>query len=154
MGALAIWAGGRGPPAQIHPKSTCLLVSPERSQQPYLVWTENGLSEHCWRVPPFHLRRAGSWGCTHISRLCSCFHGANSLPPRECHSASLSLLSQIRGAARVLSCFFIFQEESCSSRCQDSKFMTTPAGMILPFFFFLTHLFLAVRLFLLCAHSL
>ena len=153
MGALAIWAGGRGPPAQIHPKSTCPLVSPERSQQPYLVWTENGLSEHRWRVPPFHLRRAGSWGCTHISRLCSCFLGANSLPPRECHSASLSLLSQIRGAARVLSCFFIFQEESCSSRCQDSKFMTTPAGMILPFFF-LTHLFLAVRLFLLCAHSL
>ena len=135
MGALAIWAGGRGPPAQIHPKSTCPLVSPERSQQPYLVWTENGLSEHRWRVPPFHLRRAGSWGCTHISRLCSCFLGANSLPPRECHSASLSLLSQIRGAARVLSCFFIFQE-SCSSRCQDSKFMTTPAGMILPFFFF------------------
>ena len=69
MGALAIWAGGRGPPAQIHPKSTCPLVSPERSQQPYLVWTENGLSEHRWRVPPFHLRRAGSWGCANIFSL-------------------------------------------------------------------------------------
>lgn len=53
----------------------------------------------------------------------------------------------------MLSRFFIFQEGSCSSRRQDSKFMTTPAGMCLPFFF-LMHLFLAVRLCLLCAHSL
>ena len=92
MGALAIWAGGRGPSAQIHSKSTCLLVSPERSQQPYSVWTENSLSQHHWGVSPFQLRRAGSWGRAHISRLCGCFHRANSLPPRECHSASLSLL--------------------------------------------------------------
>ena len=92
VGAPAIWAGGRGPTPQTHPKSTCLLVSPGRPEQPYSAWTENGLSQHRWRVPPFHLRRAGSRGRTHISRLCGSFQGASSLPPRERRSASLSLL--------------------------------------------------------------
>lgn len=83
---------GREPTAQIHPKSTRPLVSPGRPEQPYSAWTENGLSQHRWRVLPFLLRRAGSWGCTHISRLRGSFHRANSLPPRERHSASRSLL--------------------------------------------------------------
>lgn len=102
--------GGRGPPAQIHSKSTCLLrfpgkitITPTRCGPRTVSPSIAGGSAH--------LREGlGPGAPPHLTSMRLFPQGQLSLPPGECHSASLSLLRAEYEEQLRCCLLFIFQE--------------------------------------------